>query len=63
MSFFDTVVEFTLNGYMKADGSSLSAIEIQAFSDFLSNLGLNSRFAVEIQRHAAKLADDAVYVT
>ena len=62
-SLFDTAVDITLKGYVKADGTGLSTGERQALADHLRSQGLQSRFAVEIQRHTARLPDGSIYVT
>jgi hypothetical protein len=63
MSLFDTALNVTLNGYIKADGSSLTTAEKAALTNHLWNQGLESRFAVEILRHPSRLPDGSIYVT
>jgi hypothetical protein len=60
MSLFETAVDITLKGYRKADGSLLTGAERLAAAAHLRERGLDSRFAVEIQRHTARLADGSV---
>jgi hypothetical protein len=63
MSLFDTALDVTLKGYVKADGQPLSAAERTALTNHLRSQGLESRFAVEILRHPSRLPDGSIYVT
>lgn len=63
MSLFDTALDITLKGYVKADGRPLLDTERAALINHLRNQGLESRFAVEILRHPSRLPDGSIYIT